>query len=69
MDRNCNAAGKPAYPALKMFKIIPMQFQYNLSDREINYALFDRMSLRKFAGFSFDIDTPLLFYYLNALGI
>ena len=58
IDTNCNAIGRPAYPTLKMFRVMLLQFWYNLSDREISYALFDRVSFRKFAGFSFDIETP-----------
>ncbi len=58
LERSSISSGKPAYPVLKMFKILLLQFFYNLSDREIEEALFDRISFRKFTGFSFDIKTP-----------
>ncbi len=58
MGRNHNATGRPAYSTLKMFRVILLQAWYNLSDREVGEALFDRVSFRKFAGFSFDPDTP-----------
>lgn len=58
LGKRSASSGKPAYPALKMFKILLLQFLYDLSDREIEEALFDRISFRKFAGFYSVITTP-----------
>ncbi len=40
-----------AYPPLKMFKVLLIQTLFNLSDREMELSLFDRLSFRKFSGF------------------
>lgn len=58
LRRNKDATGNPAYPAVSMFKVLLLQRWYNLSDREMDYALADRISFCRFAGFSFDYDTP-----------
>jgi len=58
LGRNRDAVGNPAYPALGMFKVLLLQRWYNLSDRGIEEALADRISFRRFAGFSFEYDTP-----------
>jgi len=58
LRRNKDAIGNPAYPAVSMFKVLLLQRWYNLSDREMDYALADRISFCRFAGFSFDYDTP-----------
>ena len=50
--------GNPAYPPLSMFKILLLQRWYDLSDREMDDALTDRISFRIFVNFSFNYDTP-----------
>jgi IS5 family transposase len=45
LRRNKDAIGNPAYPAVSMFKVLLLQRWYNLSDREMDYALADRISL------------------------
>ena len=41
-----------------MFKILILQRFYDLSDREMDDALSDRISFRIFVGFSFEYPTP-----------
>lgn len=53
-----NAVGVKAYPALVMFKILLLQSWHNLSDQEMEYALADRISFTRFAGFSMEDETP-----------
>ncbi len=43
-------SGRPAYPALLMFKVLLLQSLYGLSDAEAEEALVDRLSFRRFAG-------------------
>jgi IS5 family transposase len=43
-------SGRPAYPALLMFKVLLLQSLYGLSDAETEEALVDRLSFRRFAG-------------------
>lgn len=52
------ADGRPAYPALTMFKILLMQRWYDLSDAGMSEALRDRLSFLKFSGLSFHSPTP-----------
>lgn len=56
--RHQDAVGNPAYPPLGMFKVLLLQRWYNLSDQSMDDALADRISFRRFAGFSFDYDSP-----------
>jgi IS5 family transposase len=42
--------GRPAYPALAMFKVLLLQSLYGLSDAEMEEALADRLSFRRFVG-------------------
>ncbi len=58
LRRNRDAVGDPAYPALGMFKVLLLRRWYNLSDQGMDDALADRISFRRFVGFSFDYDTP-----------
>jgi IS5 family transposase len=58
LKRNHDAVGNPSYPPLAMFKILLMQRWWNLSDQGMDDALVDRISFRRFAGLSFDYDTP-----------
>lgn len=45
-------AGRPGYPALVLFKALLLQSLYGLSDRELEEALDDRLSFRRFVGLS-----------------
>lgn len=51
-------AGRKAYPALAMFKGLLLQQWYGLSDPGLEEALLDRLSFRRFCGFSLDDETP-----------
>ena len=53
-----DAVGNPAYPALKMFKIMLVQRWENLSDPQMEFALEDRLSVIKFVGFSLSDPVP-----------
>jgi IS5 family transposase len=50
--------GRPGYPALVLFKAVLLQALYGLSDRELEEALDDRLSFRRFAGLSLDEAVP-----------
>ena len=52
-----SADGRPAYPALPMFKLLLLQRWNNLSDPQTEVALKDRISFILFTGFS--ISSPL----------
>ncbi|CAN5213604.1 IS5 family transposase [soil metagenome] len=45
-----DGAGRPAWPALVLFKGLILQALYGLSERELEEALIDRLSFRRFAG-------------------
>jgi IS5 family transposase len=53
-----NDAGRPAYPALLMFKVLLLQSLYGLSDAETEEALADRLSFRRFAGLAITDTVP-----------
>ncbi len=55
--KRVDAAGILGYPSLNMFKILLLQLWYALSDREIDEALFDRNSFRRFIGFGLKDNT------------
>lgn len=50
--------GRPSYPELMMFKALLLQVWYNLSDQALEEALSDRLSFRRFCGFSLGDQTP-----------
>jgi transposase, IS5 family len=52
------AAGAKAYPAIQMFKILLLQQWYGLSDQEAEFAMLDRISFIRFAGFSLEEPVP-----------
>jgi IS5 family transposase len=52
------ASGRPSYPALMMFKALLLQSLYGLSDSELEEALYDRLSFRRFAGLALDGAVP-----------
>ena len=51
-------SGSKGYPALSMFKALLLQQWYGLSDPGLEEALLDRLSFRRFCGFSLDDETP-----------
>jgi transposase, IS5 family len=56
--KNFNAVGSPAYPSIVMFKILLVQTWYNLSDPEMEEALYDKISFIRFVGLSMTSDVP-----------
>ena len=52
------AVGRPAYPALLMFKAALLQRLYGLSDAELEEALYDRLSFRRFCALGLDEVVP-----------
>jgi IS5 family transposase len=51
-------AGRPGYPALVLFKAVLLQSLYGLSERELEDALDDRLSFRRFVGLSLEEPVP-----------
>jgi len=50
--------GRAGYPALLMYKSLLLQALYGLSDAELEEALNDRLSFRRFVGLSLEDATP-----------
>src|SRR5579885_24483 len=50
--------GRPGYPVLVMFKALLLQSLYGLYDRELEEALADRLSFRRFIGLSLEDAVP-----------
>jgi IS5 family transposase len=50
--------GRPPYPSLLMFKVLLLQSLYGLSDAEMEEALGDRLSFRRFTGLSLTDAVP-----------
>lgn len=50
--------GRPPYPIILMFKIHLIQQWYNLSDRETEFQINDRLSFRKFLGLAIEDKIP-----------
>jgi transposase, IS5 family len=50
--------GRPGYPPLMMFKALLLQSLYALSDAELEEALSDRLSFRRFVGLSLTDAVP-----------
>ena len=53
-----SALGRKGYPALALFKALLLQQWYGLSDPGLEEALGDRLSFRRFCGFSLADTTP-----------
>lgn len=53
-----SVTGRPAYPALLMFKALLLQRLYGLSDAETEEALYDRLSFRRFCGLGLEDEVP-----------
>jgi transposase, IS5 family len=63
--------GRPGYPVLVLFKALLVQSLYGLSDRELEEALDDRLSFRRFVGLSLEEPVPdhtVLNRFRNRLG-
>lgn len=56
--RDDGGAGRPAYPPLVMFKALLLQSLYGLSDAELEDALCDRLSFKRFVGLALDAHVP-----------
>ncbi len=50
--------GRPSYPPLTMVKILLLQQWYNASDPQMEEALTDRISFRRFVGLGLEDDAP-----------
>src|SRR6202000_277159 len=50
--------GRPGYPVLVLFRALLLQSLYGLSDRELEDALGDRLSFKRFVGLSLEDRTP-----------
>lgn len=50
--------GRPGYPALVLFKSVLLASLYGLSERELEEALDDRLSFRRFVGLSLEEAVP-----------
>lgn len=53
-----SSEGRPAYPPLLMFKCLLLQQWYALSDPQVEEALADRLSFRRFVGLPLDQEVP-----------
>ena len=56
--RDEDSPGRPGYPVLVLFKALLLQALYGLSERELEEALNDRLSFRRFAGLSLEEAVP-----------
>lgn len=57
-DDTGKGAGRPAYRPLVMFKALLLQSLYGLSDMELEEALCDRLSFKRFVGLALDEAVP-----------
>lgn len=57
-DLYCPDNGRPCWEPQLLFKVLFLQFLYNLSDREIESELSDRMSFKCFLGLPVDESVP-----------
>ena len=55
---SCAAKGEPAWPPLALFRALLLSIWYDLSDVKLAEALDDRVSFRRFCGFSRSEPTP-----------
>lgn len=56
--RNEESPGRPGYPVLLLFRALVLQSLYGLSERELEDALNDRLSFKRFAGMSLEDAAP-----------
>ena len=57
-DAYCNDNGRPAWSPLLMFKVVFLQFLYDLSDYRIEEELNDRLSFKMFVGLDVEEAPP-----------
>lgn len=50
--------GRPSYDSVQMFKVLALQNLYGLSDPDMEEMLYDRLSFRRFCGFSLSDKIP-----------
>ncbi len=55
---HASSRGEEPYPPLLMFKVLVLQRWYGLSDPAMEETLADRLSFRRFVGFSLEDKTP-----------
>src|SRR5882762_348329 len=56
--RDEEGRGRPGYPVLVLFRALLLQSLYGLSDRELEEALTDRLSFKRFVGLSLEDGAP-----------
>src|SRR3984885_13921762 len=56
--RDEDGPGRPGYPVLGLFRALLLQSLYGLSDREVEEALGDRLSFKRFVGLSLEDTAP-----------
>src|ERR1700751_3041270 len=56
--RDEQGPGRPGYPVLVVFRALLLQSLYGLSDRELEEALADRLSFKRFVGLSLEDAAP-----------
>ena len=56
--RDAASPGRPGYPVMVLFKAVLLQSLYGLSERELEQALDDRLSFRRFVGLSLEEAVP-----------
>lgn len=56
--RDEESPGRPGYPVLVLFRALLLQSLYGLSERELEEALNDRLSFKRFAGLSLEDVAP-----------
>ncbi|MBB4428774.1 IS5 family transposase [Bradyrhizobium sp. CIR48] len=56
--RDEGSPGRPGYPVLVLFRAVLLQSLYGLSERELEEALGDRLSFKRFVGLSLEDAAP-----------
>jgi IS5 family transposase len=56
--RDATSPGRPGYPALVLLKAVLLASLYGLSERELEEALDDRLSFRRFVGLALEDKVP-----------
>jgi len=56
--RDEESPGRPGYPVLVLFRALLLQSLYGLSERELEEALNDRLSFKRFVGLSLEDEAP-----------
>lgn len=56
--RSKDGAGRPGYPVLLLFRALLLQSLYGLSERELEDALNDRLSFKRFVGLNIEEPAP-----------